>query len=56
MPNYTIPNIPSQLWFEFRNRADDERWDMRALLLQLMEDYVSGRIRPSTPPPPRENL
>jgi hypothetical protein len=36
-----------------RNLADEERWDIRALLLQLMRDYVDGKIRPSTNPPPR---
>ena len=33
--------------------GDEERWDIRALLLQLMQDYVDGKIRPSTNPPPR---
>jgi hypothetical protein len=53
MANYVLANIPSQLWFAFRNRADEDRWDIRALLLQLMQDYVDGKIRPSTNPPPR---
>ena len=31
---------------------DDERWPMRSLLLQLMQDYVDGKIAPTTEAPP----
>jgi len=52
MPDYLFPEIPSQLWFAFRNRADHEQWPIRSLLLQLMQDYADGKIEPTTEPPP----
>ena len=50
MPDYFLSNIPSQLWFAFRNRADQEQWPIRPLLLQLMQDYVDGTSKPTREP------
>jgi hypothetical protein len=39
------------VWGRFSARAAAEGWPKRALILQLLEDYATGRIRPSTRPP-----
>lgn len=51
MPSYTLRDIPPDIWKRFSDRAHLERWPLRALVLQLLDDFGSTRINPSTPPP-----
>lgn len=51
MPQYILRDLPNELWTRFTTRANAERWPLRALFLQLLDDYGSGRTRPSAQPP-----
>lgn len=51
MPQYSLRDLPSELWRRFTERAHAERWPLRALLLQLMDDYASGTVHPTSGPP-----
>lgn len=44
MPQYKLNDIPVDLWARFKERAQREGWPLRALFLQLMDDYAQGRI------------
>lgn len=51
MPQYNLRDIPPTLWHAFTERAGREQWPLRALVLQLIQDYADGKIHPSTPRP-----
>lgn len=52
MPQYILRDLDPQQWGRIRTKADQDRWPMRALILQLLDDYAAGRVAPSVPPPP----
>ena len=52
MPSYILNDVPAETLEHFRERSKAEGWPMRALLLQLMEDYGAYRIDPAALPPP----
>ena len=52
MAQYILRNLPTDLWAKLKDRATREGWPLRALLLQLVEDYVAGRVTPTEAPPP----
>ena len=43
--------IPPDLLARLTARATRERWLLRSLMLQLLEDYAEGRVTPSAPAP-----
>jgi hypothetical protein len=51
MPQYVLRDIPVDVWARFKERAERENWPLRALYLQLMDDFGSGRLRPQGAPP-----
>jgi ribosomal protein S27E len=53
MLKYEIRDVPPEIWKPFRERAEQEGWHLRALLLQLMTDYSQGAIDPTIAPTPR---
>ena len=54
MPQYVLRSIPEELWQRVTDRATIDCWPMRALLLQLLEDYADRRISPSVASPARK--
>src|SRR5262245_40551035 len=48
---YVLRNLPTDLWVRFSNRATSENWTLRALFLQLMDDYGNHHISPTKSPP-----
>ena len=44
MPQYILRDLDQRLWIRFKERAQREGWHLRALFLQLLEDYASGKI------------
>src|SRR2546421_110320 len=52
MPQYVLRDVPSDLWNRVKTRSTQDGWPLRPLFLQLLDDYASGRIRPSTKTPP----
>lgn len=51
MPQYILRHVPAELWANVRARATHDGWPLRALLLQLLEDYADHHCQPSVPPP-----
>lgn len=51
--HYEIRRIADPVWRRFLDRGWREGWPVRALFLQLMEDYGAGRISLSRPAPTR---
>lgn len=54
MAQYILRDLDGELWGRVRTKAEQDGWPMRALILQLLDDYASGRVRPSQAPPPRQ--
>lgn len=50
MPNFVIRDVPPDTWSRFTERAKLENWPLRALFIQMMNDFAEGR-RPSSAPP-----
>ena len=40
-------DLPEPLWSQLQQRATREGWTLKALVIQLVEDYLDGRIAPS---------
>jgi hypothetical protein len=40
---YLLDTIPGPLWIAARRRAKREQRSMRAVILQLLTDYIDGR-------------
>ncbi len=53
MPEYTLRNVPPELWSRFTERANREGWPIKALIISLLEAYTNGRVTPQTPAPKR---
>jgi hypothetical protein len=51
MPQYTLRDLPQDLWGRFTSKANHEHWPLRALFIQMMDDFASGRSRPKGAPP-----
>lgn len=51
MPEYTLRNVPPELWSRFTERANREGWPIKALIVNLLEAYANGRVTPQTPAP-----
>jgi hypothetical protein len=47
LAQYIIRDIPDDNWTRFIERADRDKWPLRALILQLVDDYGNERIGPS---------
>ena len=50
MPNYVIRDVPPDIWSRFTERAKLENWPLRALFIQMMNDFADGRHPNSAPP------
>jgi hypothetical protein len=50
MPQYTLRDLPPDLWSRFTSHATLEKWPLRALFIQMMDDFANGR-RPQGAPP-----
>lgn len=46
MPTYEIRDIPDPLWKQLTARSTEDGYPLHALVLQLLEDYADGHIRP----------
>jgi hypothetical protein len=44
MAEFTIHDIPHDVWQQLRGRAGRERWHLQGLFRQLAADYASGHI------------
>ena len=44
-------DLPEPLWSQLQDKATREGWTLKALVIQLVEDYLDGRIAPSRKPP-----
>ena len=55
MPTYILRDLPPDLWARAKERAQADGWPLRPLFLQLLEDYATGRIRPTKAPPARQD-
>lgn len=53
MPEFTLHDVPSDIWKPFEERAARDSWHLRSLVLQLMRDYGSGQISPTVKPSPK---
>lgn len=53
MPQYILRDLDREMWGRARAAADQAGWPMRALIVQLLEDYAAGRLQPSQGPPAR---
>ena len=53
MPQYILRDLPEGLWRRVKARAERDGWPLRALILQLLEDFAVERITPGGPPPMR---
>lgn len=51
MSTYILRDLPPELWEKAKQRAERDGWPLRALLLQLLDDYGAVRIHPTTRPP-----
>lgn len=51
MPEYTLRNVDPELWSQFVNRAKQEGWPIRALIVALLEEYARGTFTLPVPPP-----
>jgi hypothetical protein len=51
MPQYILRDIPEGLWKRVKTRAERDGWPLRALMLQLLEDFAVGRVTPGGTPP-----
>jgi hypothetical protein len=51
MPQYILRDLPEGLWRRVKARAARDGWPLRALILQLLEDFAGERITPSGPAP-----
>jgi hypothetical protein len=48
---YLLPHVPPGVWSGAKARADREQWDMRDLILCLLDDYGRDRVTPAADPP-----
>jgi hypothetical protein len=48
---WILRDTPEPLWQKLQVRAAKEGWPLKALILQLVQDYVNGKVRPSGSPP-----
>lgn len=48
---YILRDIPPDIWSRFSSRASEEGWPLRALILQLLDEYGARRIRHIGAPP-----
>src|SRR5437870_2201729 len=48
MPEYTLRNVDPSLWTRFTERANCDGWQIKPLLVTLMDSYASGEFTPST--------
>ena len=44
-------DLPEPLWSQLQEKANREGWTLKALVIQLVEDYLDGRIAASRKPP-----
>ena len=44
-------DLPEPIWSQLQEKATREGWTLKALVIQLVEDYLDGRIAPSRKPP-----
>ena len=51
LAHFLIHSIPTDVWVAAQTRAQREKWPLRALCVQLLEDYANGAVTPTTPPP-----
>ena len=51
MPQYILRDLPPRLWQDVRERAHRDGWPLRALILQLLQDFADERVTPSGPAP-----
>src|SRR5437868_8174824 len=51
MPQYILRDLPTEMWDKVKQRAQRDGWPLRALMLQLLDDYGAFRISPTTRPP-----
>lgn len=49
---WILRDTPQPLWSQLQEKARRDRWPLKALILQLAQDYVDGKIAPSGAPPP----
>lgn len=50
MSSYILRDLPQTTWDRFKARCHRDGWHMRALFLQLMDDYGTDQITPSRSP------
>lgn len=48
---WILRDTPQPLWSKLQDKAGLEGWPLKALILQLAQDYVDGKIAPSGTPP-----
>jgi hypothetical protein len=51
MATFNLKDIDDRQWGTIATRAQLAGWPLRALALQLLDDFAAGRITPSQPPP-----
>ncbi len=53
MPNYILRDMPEDTWSRFKQRAQRDGWHLKALILQLLDDYGRDLISPTQAPTTR---
>lgn len=48
---YTLRDLPQDVWDGAQQRAQREGWELPGVVRRLLEDYAAGRIAPSGTPP-----
>lgn len=48
---YILRDVPEGLWRRVKARATRDGWPLRALILQLLEDFALERVTPGGSPP-----
>lgn len=48
---YILRDVPEGLWRRVKARASRDGWPLRALILQLLEDFAIERVTPGGSPP-----
>jgi hypothetical protein len=51
VPQYILRDLPEGLWKRVKARAERDGWPLRAMMLQLLEDFAVGRVTPGGAPP-----
>ena len=51
MAQYILRDPPKELWDRVVSQSQVDGWPLQRLIMELLRDYVEGRIKPSTPAP-----